>query len=721
MNRYTYPDDIRTALEAQQQPLAVYQFIDKKVVTVLVSDGFCELLGYNDRAKAMWDMDHDMYRDMHPDDLKRVSEASMRFALAGGEEEYDVLFRTKAGVDSDYHVIHAHGKHVYPELGVRLSQVWYMDEGVYVEGDESAANGMNWVINSVLHEESILRAANYDPLTGLSNLAYFFKRCDIRKTEMFSEGKQGVLLYIDLNGMKYYNFRNGFAEGDRMLKDFAEILARNFGHEDCCHIGADRFAVSTTDDDLENRLKRFFAEVERTEKHLPVMVGIYSTAVENVPVSSAYDRAKMACDAIRKSETSSYHFYTLDLSEKDKRRRYIQTSLDRAIEEGWIRVYCQAIVRAVNEKVCDEEALARWIDPEAGFFSPAEFIPELEKSGQIWKLDLYVVEQVLRKISLQKQNGMSIVPHSVNLSRSDFETCDIVEEIRRRVDAAGVDRSLIAVEVTESMIGSDFDYMKKQIGRFRSLGFPVWLDDFGSGYSSLDVLQSIPFDLIKFDMSFMRRLDEGENAKIILTELMKMATALGVDTVCEGVETEKQVRFLQEIGCSKLQGFYYVKPMPYTAILERYEKGMDVGFEDTDASAYFDTVGRISLYDLDVITSMDRESFQNAFNAAPIGIIEIREDASRFVRSNPSYREFVRRYFGIEMRTAKQDFVKYRTPFMRNIADKCGEPGGKTFYDEKLPDGSVVHYFARWIGRNPKTGDIAVAVAVLSISDPEKD
>ena len=101
--------------------------------------------------------------------------------------------------------------------------------------------------------------------------------------------------------------------------------------------------------------------------------------------------------------------------------------------------------------------------------------------------------------------------------------------------------------------------------------------------------------------------------------------------------------------------------------------------------------------------------------------IEIREDASRFVRSNPSYREFVRRYFGIEMRTAKQDFVKYRTPFMRNIADKCGEPGGKTFYDEKLPDGSVVHYFARWIGRNPKTGDIAVAVAVLSISDPEKD
>ena len=721
MNRYIYPDDVRAALEAQQQPVAVYQFLDKKVVTILVSDGFCELLGYDDRAKAMWDMDHDMYKDMHPDDLKRVSEASLRFALGGGEEEYDVLFRTRAGVDSDYHVIHAHGKHIYPALGVRLAQVWYMDEGVYVEGDESATNGMNRVINSVLHEESILRTANYDALTGLPNLAYFFKRCEIRKAEVFSEGKQGALLYIDLNGMKYFNFRNGFAEGDRMLKDFAEILARNFGHEDCCHIGADRFAVSTLDDDLENRLKQFISEAEQIENHLPVLIGVYTTAVEDVPVSTAYDRAKVACDAVRKSENSAYQFYTKDLSEKDKRRRYIQTNLDRAITEGWIRVYCQAIVRAVNEKVCNEEALARWVDPEAGLFSPAEFIPELEKSGQIWKLDLYVLEQVLRKINLQKQSGMPIVPHSINLSRSDFESCDIVEEIRRRVDEAGVDRSLIAVEVTESVIGSDFDYMKEQVGRFRALGFPVWLDDFGSGYSSLEVLQGISFDLIKFDMSFMRRLDEGENARIILTELMKMATKLGVDTVCEGVETEKQVRFLQEIGCSKLQGFYYVKPMPYTAILERFEKGMDVGFEDTDASAYFDTIGRINLYDLDVVTRTDGESFQSAFNTVPVGIIEIRGETSRFVRSNPSYREFVRRYFGIEMKSSVQEFVKYQTPFMHNIAQKCTEPGGRTFYDEKLPDGSVVHYFARRISRNPKTGDIAVAVTVLSISEPEKD
>lgn len=719
MNRYTYPDEARAAMERLQQPLAVYQLVDGRVVTILVSDGFCELLGYTDRKQAVWDMDHDMYKDIHPDDMKRIADASRRFAEGG--EEYEVVFRTKAGVKSDYHVIHAHGKHVYPEDGIRLAHVWYMDEGKYIKGNEHTGSWMNRELNAALHEESILRTANYDALTGLPNLAYFFKRCEIGKARVQSEGKTGVLLYIDLNGMKYYNFRKGFAEGDRMLKKFAEIMAGTFGHEDCCHIGADRFAVSTTEDGLEERLQRFFDEVKQMEGHLPVQVGVYSTGMEDVPVTSAYDKAKVACDSIRKSETSTWRFYTRDMSDRDKRRHYIQTNLDRAISEKWIKVYCQAIVRALNEKVCDEEALARWLDPEIGFLSPAEFIPQLEESGQIYKLDLYVLEQVLEKINLQKQNGMSIVPHSINLSRSDFEACDIVEEIRKRVDEADVRRDLITIEVTESLIGSDFDYMKKQIERFRSLGFPVWLDDFGSGYSSLDVLQSITFDLIKFDMSFMRRLDESENARIILTELMKMATSLGVDTVCEGVETEAQVRFLQEIGCSKIQGFYYCKPLPVEEILERYERGMDVGFEDTDASEYFDTVGRINLNDLDVITNLDGAAFQNAFSTVPIGIIEVRGDAARFIRSNPSYREFIRRLFGVDMSVLKQTFVKYKAPFMHHLVEKCSEPGSRTFYDETIPDGSVVHSFARMIGRNPKTGDTAIAVAVLSISDPPKE
>ena len=721
MNRYTYPNEVRAALEGLQQPLAVYQLLDGKIATVLVSDGFRRLFGYTDREQVVRDMDHDMYKDTHPDDRKRIADAARRFAKGGDDEDYDVVFRTKAGVDSDYQVIHAHGKHINTEEGIRLAHVWYMDEGRYIEGDETAGSQMNRELNASLHQESILRAANYDALTGLPNLAYFFKLCEIGKARVFSEGKQGCLLYMDLNGMKYYNHRNGFAQGDVLLKGLAKLLALVFGPEDCCHIGADRFVVSTTEDGLEDRLNHFFEAFEQAKDHLPVRVGVYSTGMEDVPVTTAYDRAKVACDAILKSETSAWRFYTRELSEADKRRRYIQTNIDRAISEKWIDVYYQAIFRAVNEKVCDEEALARWIDPELGFLSPADFIPALEASGQIWKLDLYVLGRILEKINTEKEIGMPVVPHSVNLSRSDFETCDIVEEIRKRVDNAGVERSLINIEITESVIGKDFDYMKRQVERFRELGFAVWMDDFGSGYSSMDVLQSIRFDLIKFDMSFMRKLDENENARIVLTELMKLATSLDLDTVCEGVETAEQVSFLQEIGCSKLQGFHYSRPTPFDRLRDSFEKGRLVRFEDPETSSYYETVGRINLYDLDMITSLDEGSFRNSFNTIPIGIIEIQGNTARFVRCNPSYREFIRRFFGIDTFATKDSFAAVRAPFMRSVLNDCCEAGGRTFFNEKMPDGSVVHAFARRIGENPKNGDVAVAVAVLSISDPNTD
>ena len=197
-----------------------------------------------------------------------------------------------------------------------------------------------------------------------------------------------------------------------------------------------------------------------------------------------------------------------------------------------------------------------------GFLSPADFISELEDARLIYKLDLYVLEQVLKKIRSRMNAKEEIVPQSINLSRSDFETCDIVEEIRKRVDDAGVERNMISVEITEGIIGENFDYMKEQISRFQDLGFKVWMDDFGSGYSSLNVLHSISFDLIKFDQSFTKKLIDEERGRIILKDMMKMAESLQVDTICEGVETKEQALFLREIGCSKQQGYYYGKPCP---------------------------------------------------------------------------------------------------------------------------------------------------------------
>lgn len=462
------------------------------------------------------------------------------------------------------------------------------------------------------------------------------------------------MLFMDLNGMKYYNAKNGFSEGDKLLQEFAHIIADIFHSENCCHISGDHFTVYTNEEGLEDTLHKLFKRCSKLngENSLPVRAGIYRTSLEDVPVSVACDRAKFACDSIRNTFESSFNYYNYnaELSDDAERRQYVLSNVDRAISEGWIKVYYQPIVRAVNGHVCDEEALARWIDPVRGFMSPAHFIPYLEDAKLLYKLDINMLEQVLVKMKYQKEHGFNIVPHSVNLSRSDFEACDIVEEVRKRVDASGIGRDMITIEITESVIGNNFDFLKKQIERFRELGFPVWMDDFGSGYSSLDVLSSIKFDLIKFDMIFMRKFEADPKRKIILTELMRMANSLGLDTICEGIETEEQVHFLQEIGCSKLQGFYFSKPIPLEQILEKYKNGTQIGYEDPKSSNYYEVMGRVNLYDLAAVANGDENDLHNFFNTLPMGIMEMQNGHVRFVRSNPSYRDFIKRFFDLQIR-----------------------------------------------------------------------
>ena len=331
-----------------------------------------------------------------------------------------------------------------------------------------------------------------------------------------------------------------------------------------------------------------------------------------------------------------------------------------------------------------------------------------------------MLDRVLEHIRIKDAEGYYIVPHSINISRADFDACDMVEEIRRRVDSAGVRRDRISIEITESVIGSDFDFIKLQIERFQELGFSVWMDDFGSGYSSLDVLQSIKFNLLKFDMGFMRRLDENTDGRIILTELMKMASALGVDTVCEGVETAEQAHFLQEIGCSKLQGFFFSRPNPFEAVLDYHKTHKLTGYENPKESSYYESIGGLNLYDVGAVARDEKSYLQHTYSTLPMCIIEVKGDSTRFARTNQSYRDFFMRFFGIDPSNLGPEFVKYDGAFMNNVVKTCCEQGIRAFYDEKMPDGSIIHSFARRISTNPVNGVIAVAVVVLSVREPNE-
>ena len=249
------------------------------------------------------------------------------------------------------------------------------------------------------------------------------------------------------------------------------------------------------------------------------------------------------------------------------------------------------------------------------------------------------------------------------------------------------------------------------------------MDDFGSGYSSMDVLQSIHFDLIKFDMSFMKKYDEGGNAKVILTELMRMATSLGVDTVCEGVETASQVRFLQEIGCSKLQGYYYSKPISLQTFLEMDQKNALIENENPKESDYYESIGRVNLFDLGVIASGDDNALQRSFNTVPIAVLEINGDKARYLRSNRSYQLFAKRFFNYDISNHPFDLKNPEGAKWSNYLSevkRCCESGNSLFFDGKASDGFVFHFFARRLHVNPVTGATAVSMAVLSVSEPDE-
>ncbi|MBO4366180.1 MAG: EAL domain-containing protein, partial [Clostridia bacterium] len=705
----------REVLEASCIPMAVYRFADHRVVTLALSAGFRDLFGFDSLEEAFEVMDMDMYRDAHPDDSARLAEDALSFAK--NEKPYDLFYRQR--IRGEYRIIHAVGRHVCRD-GIQLAFVTYMDEGAYKpeSGFEDSGVLFNRSMSYALQNESGLLRSSFDYLTGLPSMTSFFEYAEAERLRMQERGESPAMLFIDLSGMNAFNRKYGFDGGNELLRAMAKLLSDTFGAHACSRFGQDHFTAVSAAAGLNNRLKKLFKECEKINggRSLPLRVGIYLNELEEVSASTACDRAKVACNMTRKAYYSHYRYFSMTMLTDAERKQYIIDNLDMAIEEKWIQVYYQPIIRAANGRVCDEEALSRWIDPAKGLISPADFVPVLEDARLIYKLDLFVVEQVLEKMKAFREAGLYIVPQSVNLSRSDFDVCDIVSEIIRRTDDAGIPREKLTIELTESMVGSNYAFMKQQIERFRANGFHVWMDDFGSGYSSLDVLQTIPFDLIKLDMRFLEHFDEGDSSRVILSELVRMASGLGIDSVCEGVETSEQAEFLKEIGCTKLQGYYYCKPIPEDAIRRRYDSGVAIGFENPEESDYYSAIGRISLYDLSTLSDGDDENSLSYFDTVPMAILESDGKTIEITRCNRTYRLFMNRMFREDVMPTRHGYLLLRddrkTTFW-NAFMGCCEDGRRVMINEQIDETQSVHYLIQRIAVNPLAGVTACRVVIL--------
>ncbi|MCR4733126.1 MAG: EAL domain-containing protein [Lachnospiraceae bacterium] len=718
MEKYRYSEEEQSFLENSPVPFAIYQFINKRVVTVLISKGCIDLLGYSGmtREEIHALLDSDMYHDIHPDDLSVIGDAALRFATEGGA--YDVVVRLKR--DGEYRIIHCYGKHIYKEKDVKLGFIWYTDVGLYSTDGRNEKDGVLSLLRNQLEERSYNIRVGHDYLTGLPSMSYFFDLAEAGCKDLRRSGKIPAILFMDFNGMKGYNQKYGMEEGDRFLRAFSEKLIRRFSHENCSRFTADHFCVFCDEKTAREGAEELMEEntVAEGDRQMPLRIGMYLYDDENISISGACDRAKIACDSGKNSYTTAVYFFDPKMMARIEDLQYVVENIDKAIREEWIKVFYQPIIRTASGQVCHEEALARWIDPVKGFFSPAAFIPALEEYNLIYKLDLFVVDLVIKRLKDQQEQGLVVVPVSVNLSRSDFYTCDIVEEIRKRVDASGISRDMLVIEITESTVANDVDYMIDEISRFRELGFRVWMDDYGSGYSSPAILHKVPFDLLKIDMLFVRQLDDGEKARIILTEIVRMAMALGMETVAEGVETGEQADFLKNIGCTMLQGYYYCKPITYEEILERYKQGVQIGFENPEEAEYYTQLGNVNLYNL-AMSNTD-EQRRDYFDTWPMVMVECKGDKVTVVKSNITFQHYVKEHFPKLLNQTEYDagdFICKTGGLSLNAVLQCAKSGKRVILDDVTEKGRIIQLFIWRVAVNPVTQVAAVMIAMLSSSE----
>ena len=391
-----------------------------------------------------------------------------------------------------------------------------------------------------------------------------------------------ALIWFNLDNFKMFNERFGFSRGDLLLREIAGILSIIFSRENspknlAARFSDDNFVVLTdwASAEMNTDMIQEYLYALHDDIALRLRAGIYFPSGSE-DIRSACDMAKVACDSIRKNHSVSSCMFHDEMSRTLKLQQHILDTLDNAIQNGAIRVKYQPIVRLSTGKICEAEALARWSDPEIGNISPAEFIPTLEEYREIHRLDIHALKQVCRDFRARSVKGLPVLPVSVNLSRLDFELCDILREVELAVTLNGIPRNMLHIEITESIGEENTTVLNLGIERFSAMGYEVWVDDFGSGYSSLNVLKDYNFDTIKFDMKFLNGFDinKSEKAKYIISSNLQMARLMGMQALAEGVETEEQLEYLCSIGFDKAQGYYFGKPMNLDDI---FTSGIEIG------------------------------------------------------------------------------------------------------------------------------------------------
>ncbi len=496
---------------------------------------------------------------VHPEDLNRI-ENQIQAQTSFGEKRHDyVRYRilTKQG---EVRYIEDFGHLLHWVNGRSFFYVFIVD----VDQNEFFNRNRN-----SLAEAEILSSAQdtTDPLTGLFNMSFFYQRVQTILSSPEGRRQELSIVHFDIPNFKLYNERHGFKLGDDLLCELAGTIRQTFLEATVARFSDDHFFVCTSGSREAvlagvQGIQRAMMLSENAAKKARVKAGIYFFDDRCTEVGLACDHARLACNSIKGRHDVNFCIYDEMLRERLRRQQYVVDHVDEAIREKYIQVYYQPVIRVRTGEICGYEALVRWIDPQIGFLSPADFIETLEHFHLIHLVDQYVVDRVCQDYCALLAAGEPLVPISVNISRLDFELCDIfgiVEETRAKYD---VPRHMLDLEITESALNDNLGHIRTECERMRALSYHIWLDDFGSGYSSLNTLAEYDFDVLKLDLVFLRSYDRNPKTASLMSYIIKGAIGMNLSPLCEGVETQEHYEFLKRVGCERAQGYYFGKPMP---------------------------------------------------------------------------------------------------------------------------------------------------------------
>lgn len=422
----------------------------------------------------------------------------------------------------------------------------------------------------------VINQTEIDALTGLYKRTTFLQKT----RQMLTEHSNGKYLFFrfDIDRFQMINFLHGYEEGDRLLQHISvniNSMCIDYSRYTIARVNDDVFSCCIAYDDLNDimaAIEKLYTDIKNysREYEISMSFGFYLIDDKEIPIHEMLDKTNLAAKTCKGNYNKKFAFYTDKMTHMLSKEQEIINEIQLALAQEEFQIYIQPKFNLQTGQAEGGEALVRWAHPKKGLMLPSEFVPTLEKCGLISELDFYVLERVCMLLKKWVMVGVDNFPISVNLSRVDFCDSNIALRIVDLANRYEIETSLLHIELTESAFADNINIINESIKILRNHGFTLMMDDFGSGYSSLNVLNEIDIDVLKIDMRFFKKSILDEKSAMIVISILEMSKRLKLSVIAEGIESKEQLEFLKRNQCDYAQGYYFSRPLPIVVFEHKY-------------------------------------------------------------------------------------------------------------------------------------------------------